>query len=240
MKKKAISIIDKINNARDTFKEEHNSNNSPWDYISLSIDENTNEYWLNSAHQQYLDCGWCTEQDLNDWLEGCGRIPKSRNIWNELVFLCKHDILLHASLKKYYNWYRPDYYFHNNSITPIRHINDLLDKETEKRIESYIKFRIISTIDNENIYGINSIKRYHDVNFTKRHALEEELYGFFTALRFLGVGYLGYINNPEERKNFCWWKNLLIYETDLEWRIIRKRISIKEARLYLGFNRKEI
>jgi len=221
-----MDIVKKIRAKAEDWRKTHPGMSSPWDAHSLDKqDPKDKTIWLNPGNQQHLNCGWMTAEDLQDWLDGKpGRVIKSQEHWDELLFMCKSGMacLIGYDLE-YFNLFPTEYLLH-----PGQRLQDgetirvgtglpsklmLAAKKYEypkmnpvliRMVEGHTKWMVRDYFRSQVSQGVDP----YDLRTSRN--LDEEIYGFFYCLQVQGCGpRTGYCNTPAVRENFSWWKDLL-------------------------------
>ena len=199
-------IVKKINKKDIKWKSDHPySRFSPWSAISLSKISGE-KIWLNPEHQDYLNYGWKTESELEEWLNGIpGKIIKSQEHWDELLYIETYDLNSVAYLLKHFNNYPAESCELN--FPKIKQINGKLTKKMIQCVEGYIRWLYKDWIN------CNNLQEWR-VPIYLRHKID----GFFYALTLSGLETRpGACNRPEVRENFAWWKDILRHEAHWDY-----------------------
>lgn len=220
----------RLNAKRSEWRTNHSGHRTPWDAICLKPESRKGKkdfvMWLNPGHQQHLFWGRVTMKDVENWIDGkVGTIIKSKELWDELLFICSgahmmsmvYDLPYFTKEKaKFYSLYR----YEVKRALPI--IPTLKKKEigtmpyeVVKIVAQLVKNMYIQDINDQVIYGkggtkINGILDVH----SPTQEVQNELYGFFHCLSLMGYGTIeGACNTPKSYDNFAWWKGVLFSES---------------------------
>lgn len=203
-----IGIIQKIKEKQQEWKHQYpQSLHSPWDYYGLSPQWDDDEgimFWLNPAHQNELGSDFVTISDLEDWLEGKGKIIKGN--WNKLQFECKNSELNFIEHAYQYFTGKPCKHWTKNILHGS--FKNKLDKNMIDVIEGHVKWIIKDCIEVQNRY-FHSIPSIGCVDLSTSREVDERVFGIFETLEAFGLGYFGAINTPCVKENFSWWKDIL-------------------------------
>ena len=215
-------IVKKINKKDTQWKKDHPHRLSPWSATSFSTISGE-RIWLNPEHQNYLNYGWKTESELEEWLNGIpGKIIKSQEHWDELLYIETYGLNSVAYLLKHFNNY-PAEFCKPNGFPKVKQTNGKLTRKMIQCVESYVKWLYKDWTNYDDLERWNpSIHLRHEIN------------GFFYALTLSGLETRsGICNNYlEARENFTWWKYLLEHEA--HWDYVRSQGNAFEPWLKYG------
>ena len=223
------NAIKAIKEKKQTWAKEHPlCSRTPWGAMSLS-EISGDRVWLNPEAQSYLRFGWMTEKDLEDWLNGVpGKIILSKEHWEELTYMETYGLHRVSHLLKHFNGYKAEY-----CLAPgQRFIQDgktLIGKGFPKKMQKRgqdeydtLTSSMVKCVEGQIKWMYKDWTRCasrKDLNIWRiPQTLQEEIYGFFHALRLLGLEtQSGASNLPEVRENFAWWKDVLKYEAQWDY-----------------------
>jgi len=221
--------------------------NSPWSYMYLGADSNSDKYWMNPENQQHINSGWLSLKDIEDWAdEKVGKCIMSAEKFDELKYMCSMPFYMYSfspessSGRKHFGGVSHLLYCKSSRVNPIKQGKKLkgdrfltLPLESEQMFESFIKYSILDDLFSQiGAYNFTSMSteelKYYFVRYidskpkdklTIRKSTENEMYGFFRMLNLLGYGEYGACNTDQGmgKHNIAWWKDLLSTEADFDF-----------------------
>jgi len=223
--KKLNKLLSELEKKHKEFKKTAESSTSIWN-PPFSLDkynEETERYWLNPSNQRLMKFGWYSIENLKRGLlelespvfkEG---VDKDFAIW----YGAEPTHALITSHYEFFNFYPRNLLHSKNDIQfmeatefgKLLREEDSLNKKIIQFVEGYIKWEWFD------IYRIRHYREqsYGFLNRQGRINVDTETFSFFQVLSHLGFGYFGACNTPEERVNFSWWRDLLMYEACYEF-----------------------
>lgn len=168
--------------------------------------------WVNATPQNCFNSVWASEEDLNDWINGKGRLVKGKTqeekdkFFKYAEFSKKYDYsYMITGNYRYFNLINDSFEFKNSSnflnhyienplkIYKSNHVNLI------QKIFSYHIKHLTHDIENMFIRNISNI--YNE--------WRNESYGIITTLKCLGVGYSGACNSPTDVENLIWYRDVV-------------------------------
>jgi hypothetical protein len=248
-KSKAITAL-KIK--QDEWKKTHSGSylSTPWDHYALSsprIQGLGLVYWLNPAHQNAINSGWVNDKDIWEWVHGIpGKIIMSKELWDEVIYECSVPKVGIISYNLHrFNMYEPKYqpgpgsYVRGEGDTRIKgtkmpkalNKDNTLTEAFIKYVEQHLLYWYLNEYEEQLRYGEKSIT---DITHPRRE-FNDQIHGFFTALRFMGYEtQSGASNVPACRENFSWWRGLI--EEEAYWRFLIKHGKAYEPWVKNGYS----
>ena len=187
--------------------------NDPWKDADPHKDPDF-QVRINPHNQFCFNSMWCSEKDLEDWMEGRGKMVKGttkaekKKYWDYAVFEGgDHDRWLIKYTWKWFDrmvtdfnpWVRDMYGLNMFMKTPIKIKRKTKEElQNQKNAENVIVAMFAPFVDE-----IKAELEYRDFS-SIRNEYDKYFLGIKRALFCMGVGFIGACNLPEEIENLSW------------------------------------
>jgi len=182
------------------------------------IDRNgQGQIWINPNNQTCFHSEWCTESDLDDWMNGTGIMVRGENqeeqakFWEMANWVAKTDRAWSIGYNfKYFDLFdiessQPAYVQRYDKNPGLTHI-----KSKPQETLAKIYGRQVIVFSKELSYFMDEPEEFDKFFWRKQKEMNDVLWGVSQTMIMLGVGFSAACNTPCMIENHAWDKGLVI------------------------------